>query len=150
MGVTYTGTIQQPYTWGQASQMSVNVSTDTFIMLLLSSSWTPSQENDDLLADIVAHEISGSGYARQTLTGVSWSRSGSVSTFTFSPVTFTASGGSITARRWAIFDDTVTAITDPVVAWGLLRSDGNDLVIPSGQSAIVRPLAAGLYSTTVP
>lgn len=144
---TYTGSAAIANAWLLEMAKAANKSSDTFRMLLLNSSWTPSQENDDILADIVANEISGNGYARQAVT-MSWTRTNNIATLTFSPVTFTASGGTITARRWAIFDDTVSSPVDPVVAYGLLNNSDADVSILDGRSLIVSAHVTGLYTVT--
>lgn len=147
MAGTTTGTFYFYKAWGLNQATAQNVSSDTFKCILLSSSYTPDTETDDLLADITANEISGNGYARQTLAGVTWTRSGSTTTFTFNNIEYTASGGTITARRWAIYDDTSTG--DMLVCGGLCDSANSDVSAPSGQKLIIRPHASGVYTATL-
>lgn len=147
---TYTATIGGFYRFGLYAATVANLSADTFKMILLNSSYTPSQENDEKLADIVANEISGSGYSRQTLTNVTWTRSSGVATFDCDPVVFTASGGDITARRYVVYDDTTTSPADLLVCYGLLNSAGTDVTATNGNTLTVTPNASGLFTLTVP
>jgi len=82
-----------------------NFGTDTLKVLLTTSSWVPDGTTEVYVDDnagtndIADHEVSGNGYARQTVTGT-WARTGSACKLTLTDPTFTASGGSITARYW--------------------------------------------------
>jgi hypothetical protein len=61
----------------------------------------------------------GNGYAAGgSVTTITVSRSGGTFKAVGTDVTFTASGGTIGPFRWAVlYDDTVTAPADPLVAW---------------------------------
>ena len=129
--------------WLDYYSEAANMASDTFTVLLTTSSYTPSASTHSLLADIT-NELSGSGYARQALAGVSSSQTSGVYAFDANDTVFTASGGSITARYWVLFNDTLA--DDPLVAYGLLddtpadvtATDGNDLTIQWGANGIIR------------
>ena len=140
---TYTATGAFFDSWQKRIAEEVNISSDTFKMLLLNSGYTPNVDTQDELADIVASEISGSGYARQTLGSVTWNEAAGTSVFDFSDVVFSASGGSIVARYWAIYDDTVAG--DPLVAYGLLSDSGSDVTTSSGNDLTFHVNAAGFF-----
>ena len=119
---------------------AANLVTDSLKMVLLSSSYTPNLAHS-VLSDISAFELSGNGYARQTLGGVSFGQVGGVATFNFSQVTFSASGAGFTARYFAIFDDTVSSPIKPLLCYGLLddTSGGSDVVVAGGFSVLISP-----------
>lgn len=68
---------------------------------------------NSVLADIVANEISGNGYARDVLTETYTVASG-VSTFNSDNAVFSAVGGSIAADDLVVFDDTPVSPADPL------------------------------------
>lgn len=143
----YNGTIVPYQSFREYIGTAINLSTDTLKMLLTTSSYTPSASSHTVLADIT-NECSGNGYARATLGSVSWSHSGATATFDFADPTFTASGGSIVARYWAIYDDTPTSPADPLVAYGLLDSTPADVTITSGNTFTFQINASGLFTLT--
>lgn len=126
---------------------TIDLDDDTFICILLGSGYTPSLENDDILADISAQEISGNGYSRYTLTET-WTRSGAVVTFDTDDATYTASGGSITARYAAIFDDTPTTPADPVICYSLLDNTPADVSVTDTNTLTIQMNASGVFTLT--
>lgn len=73
---------------------------DTFEVLLTTSVHTL-DPTDIAIADIT-NEVTGNGYSRQTLTGVTWNRVAAITTFDSNNPVFTASGGDITARNYHV------------------------------------------------
>lgn len=142
---SYTGTTNVFNSWPEYMAEAANTATDTFIMGLTTSSWTPSQSSHSLLSD-VTNEVSGNGYARQALASVTSNRSGAVLTFDFADPVFTASGGSIVARYWFIFDDTVAG--DPLVAYGLIDQTPADVTTTTGNTLTINVNASGLFTVT--
>lgn len=120
-----------------------NLGSDSFVMGLTTSSYTPSASGHSLLADIT-NEVSGSGYSRQTLGSVTSSQSGGTYTFDFANPSWTASGGSIVARYWFIFDDTLAS--DPLVAYGLLDNTPGDVTTTDGNTLTFQVNASGLFT----
>lgn len=141
----YTGSTNVFNSWVEYMAEAANTASDTFVMGLTSSSWTPSQSSHSLLSD-VTNELSGNGYSRQTLTSVTSTRSGAVLTFDFADPVFTASGGSIVARYWFIFDDTV--VGDPLVAYGLIDATPGDVTTTDGNTLTINVNASGLFTVT--
>ena len=114
---------------------NVEIDADTFICGLSTSTYVPDRSAQEALADIT-NEVVGNGYARQTLTGVTQTEP-VLGTWRFDsadPV-FTASGGSIVARWWWVFNDTATVPLDMLCFYGLLDNtpaedcDGSRLAI---------------------
>ena len=142
---SYTGTTNIFDAWTEYLAEGANLGSDSFIMGLTTSTWTPNQATHSLLSD-VTNEVSGSGYARQTLASVTSNRSGAVLTFDFADPVFTASGGSIVARYWFIFDDTLAS--DPLVAYGLIDSTPADVTTTTGNTLTINVNASGLFTVT--
>jgi hypothetical protein len=84
----------------------LDVTSDTFKMVLLSSSYTLSQSTHSQYSDISPYEISSSGYTSggNTLTGQTWARTGTAYHLDFSDVEWT--GITASPRYAAIYDDT--------------------------------------------
>lgn len=141
----YTGSILIYHSWDEYLATGANASSDTFKIGLSTSSYTPSQSAHTVLADIT-NEVSGNGYARQTLGSVTWTRSGATATFDFADPVFTASGGSIVARYWWIFNDTVSSPTKPLVAYGFVDATPADVTTTDGNTLTFNVNASGLYT----
>lgn len=144
---SYTGTTNIYNSWAGNIAKSVDVSSDTFKMLLTTSAYTPSQSAHTVLADIT-NELSGNGYARQILGSVTFTQSTNVWTFDFADPVFTATGGSLVARYWVIYDDTPTSPADPLVAYGLIDSTPADVTTTDGNTLTININASGLFTVT--
>lgn len=142
---SYTGTTNIYNSWTEYLCEGANLGSDTFIMGLTTSSYTPNQSTHTVIADIT-NEVSGSGYSRQTLGSVTSNRSGAVLTFDFANPVFTASGGSIVARYWFIFDDTLAS--DPLVAYGLIDQTPGDVTTTDTNTLTIQVNASGLFTVT--
>lgn len=86
-----------------------------FKVMLVTSSYTPDFGTHDFTADVVANEVSGTGYSAggESLTSVTLTQSGGTITFDADDVTWTSS--TITARGAVIYDDSLT--DDPLIAY---------------------------------
>jgi hypothetical protein len=116
----------------------IDVAADTFKVLLVTSTYTPDFTNHKYLSDIT-NEVSGNGYGRQTVSGVSLTEGVGKTTFKSSPVVFTASGGSIVARRAILFHDTGVAGTSELLCAILMDSTPADVTATSGGSITITP-----------
>ncbi len=116
---------------------ALDLSTGNIRCLLVTSTYTPNLDTHNWLSDIT-NEVTGNGYARQTLTY------GTVTRFALDTVTdrarfksdnveFTASGGSITARRAIFFKDTGVAGTSPLLFSVLIDNTPADVIAADGQ-----------------
>ena len=121
---------------------TIDLDGHTFVMLLVGDGYT-FDATDALVADI-ADELSGNGYARVTLTGVTWAQVAGTATFDADAAVFTASGGSIVARRAIIIDD--TAAGDPLVCSALLDNTPADVTATDGNTLTITPHASGIFS----
>jgi hypothetical protein len=131
----------------------IDVDSDTFVMGLSTSSYTPNQSLHSLLAHIT-NELSGNGYARQTLTGVAVAPDGSPWTatqaFQCDDPEFEADGGNLVARWWWIYDDTPTSPADPLLCYGLLDETPADVTTLDGNLLTFEINAAGLLELEAP
>lgn len=110
---------------------TIDMDNDVFVMALFTSA---SNANNPTVGDAttLTNELSGNGYARQTLT-TGWNRTAGVVNFASSTAVFTASGGPLVAR-FAVVIDTST-VPDEVVASTLLENapTPSDITINDGQ-----------------
>lgn len=130
-----------------AGDGTVDYDTHTFICLLTTSTHTPDQAADTQLSDI-DNEVSGNGYSRQTLTGVTWLESAGVVTFDSNNPVFTASGGSIVARNYHFIDDNTTSPVDSLVIYGILDTSPADVTTTDSNTLTVTANAAGWFTYT--
>lgn len=126
---------------------TIDLDADTFAVLLTTSTYTPAATHSQI-SDIT-NEVSGNGYSRQTLGSVTWTQSGGTATFDAADTVFTASGGSIVARYYVLFDDTVTSpVTDALIGYGLLDNTPADITITDGNTGTLQWNASGLFTST--
>ena len=100
-------------------------------------------------ASLTNQVATANGYTQpgQSLTSVTWVRSGGTTTFDSADVVWTASGGSITARYAVMDDDTVTTpVADPLVGYTLLDTTPADVTATDGNTLTVAPNAAGWFT----
>lgn len=143
----YTGTIQIYDSWKAQIGKTANLSTDVFKMMLVTSGYTVNLDTHQVLADIT-NEVSGNGYARQTLGNVVFDEVAGVAKFDFDDPVFSASGGNWSARRWIIFDDTVASPAKPLIAVGLINFADTDVTVTDGNTLTFNVNASGLFTLT--
>lgn len=127
------------------SNGTMDLDNDTFIVGLSDSNYTPDRTTHETLSDIT-DEISGNGYGRQTLANVTLTEpvNGTWEFDADNPV-FTATGGSIVARWWWLFDDTPTSPADPLCFYGLLDNAVADVTTTDGNTLTFNINASGFY-----
>ncbi|MCP4342121.1 MAG: hypothetical protein GY799_25365 [Desulfobulbaceae bacterium] len=147
---TYTATINTYDTFHhKIANGEIDLDTDEFLILLTTSTHTPAATDDYL--DDIDNEVTGNGYARETLASVTWTETGGVATFDFTDPTWTASGGSIVARNWHMVDNTpVGDGAKPLCFWGLLDDSVADVTITNGNTLEVNINASGLFTLSTP
>jgi hypothetical protein len=126
--------------------------TDTLKMMLVSSSYTPSQTGHVALADVSAFEIAnGNGYVTGgTTCAATVVRVGGTTTFNLADAVWVASGGPIPAWRYAIVYGSVTrnGVVSPLAVYGL--GDITPADIPAtadGATLRARINSNGLFTT---
>jgi len=131
----------------------IDTDTDTFKMGLSSVSYVPSKTTHSLLSHITG-ELSGNGYARQTLTGAAVTPNASpfaaLQKLDFNNPVFSAVGGSLVARWWWIYDDTPSSPLDPLFCYGLLDATPADVTTLDGNVLTFDINALGLATLEEP
>lgn len=126
---------------------NIDVSTDAFSILLLTSAAAPSNANE-FISELTANEVSGSGYARQALTTVSWEVSGGANgqmRLNADDPVFSATGGDIVARYYVCFDNTpATDSAKQIVSWGLIDDNDLDVTTTDGNTLTLSVNANGI------
>lgn len=106
---------------------NIDIDSDTFVVGLSTSAYTPDKSAHEVLADIT-NEVSGNGYARQILTGVTLTEpSPGIWRFNSDDPIFIAAGGSIVARYWWMFNDSSVTPLDMLCFYGLLDDTPDDV-----------------------
>ena len=114
----------------------IDLLNDTIIAMLLDSNYVPNVDNDDFIADISADEISGGGYARDTLTtpAVTQDDSGDRGEFSSDDITGW-SGDTFTGARYMVLaKSTGNDATSQLIAYFDFLEDkdaGFDVAVPS-------------------
>jgi hypothetical protein len=127
---------------------TIDLDTHTFKVMLVSSAYTFSAAHT-VKTDITNELSTANGYTAggATLGSVTWNRSSGVTTFDAADTTWNASGGSITARRAIIYDD--TAANDDLVASILLDNTPADVTATAGNPLTLQWNASGIFTSTV-
>jgi hypothetical protein len=125
---------------------TTDLDTNTFKVLLTSSSYTPSASTHTVKADVTNELATANGYTAggATLGSVTWGQSGGTATFDAADTVWTASGGSITARYAVIYDD--TSASDILVAYILLDTTPADVTATSGNTLTLAWNASGIFT----
>ncbi len=126
----------------------VDLDGDAFQVLLTTSTYTPNAATHTVVSDIT-NEVSGNGYARQTLASVTYTEVGPNGTMKFDsndPV-WTASGGSIVARYWVLFSNANGSdATRELVAYGLIDNTPADVTTTDGNTLTINVNANGWFT----
>lgn len=126
---------------------TIDLDTHTFKVMLVSSAYTFSAAHT-VKTDITNELSTANGYTAggATLGSVTWAHSGGTATFDAADTVWTASGGSITARRAVIYDDTAT--NDELVASVLLDATPADVTATDGNALTLQWNASGIFTIT--
>lgn len=125
---------------------ALDIDTDSLQVLLTTSTYTPDAANHEFVSSIT-NELSGSGYARQTLSSVTLTEP-SAGTWQLDSAdpSFTASSGSLTARYWVLFSNAeATDAARELIAYGLIDSTPGDVTATDGNSITINVHANGWY-----
>lgn len=124
----------------------IDLDTDTFKVMLTTSSYTPDASTHDEKADVTNELGTANGYTAggATLGSLTWSNSGGTITWDAADTTWTASGGSLVARYGVIYDDTATG--DPLVGYVLLDSTPADVTATTGNTLTIAWNASGILT----
>ena len=110
----------------QALNKEIDWDTDTIKVALLTNSYTPDQDAHNYLDDVVANEVSGTGYTAggNTLANKTNSYNSATNVITLDADDTTWSSSTITARYAVIYDATpATNATKPLIGYVDFGSD---------------------------
>lgn len=113
----------------------IDLDTDTIKVMLLTSSYTPDQDNDEYIDDVSANEVSGDGYdaGGKALESKSVTQDNTDNEGVFDAADLTWSSSTITARYAVIYKDTETPGTSPIIC---VVDFGEDKVSSAGDFTI--------------
>lgn len=120
---------------------------DTFKVALFLSTSNAATLSTTGYAALTNEVANGNGYTTggNTLTSVTWTNSSGTLTFDSADTSWTASGGSITARFAVIYDD--TAVGDVLVAYSLLDNSPADVTATDGNNFNLNMNASGIFTS---
>lgn len=122
--------------------------TATFKVTLHSSAYTFAATHN-VYADLTNELSTANGYINggATLASVTWNQSGGTATFDAADTTWTASGGSIVARRAVLRSiGTFNGQVDPLVASILLDTTPADVTTTIGNTLTLQWNASGIFT----
>jgi hypothetical protein len=111
--------------------------TDTIACALYTSTLIPDAGTQEVLADLTGEVGAVNGYTAGgvALTTLTWTENGTTGMILNAANTvFTASGGSITARYYLLYN--ATPVAKPLIAYGLLDTTNVDVTVSAGNSFI--------------
>jgi hypothetical protein len=118
-----------------------------FMVLLLDVTTEPVAGTDTVLADVIANEITGTGYAQQDVASITWNEVTGTVTWDGADIAFAATGADwVGARWWVLYDDESVTITDALVAYGLVDDTPADVIVTNGTTLTLQWDALGLFT----
>lgn len=126
---------------------TIDLDTHTFKVMLTTSSYTPSAAHTVKTDVTNEHGNQGApGYETggKALSSVTWAQSSGTATFDAADTSWTATGGSITARYAVIYDD--TAASDELVCYILLDDTPADVTATTGNAFTISWNASGIFT----
>ena len=125
-----------------------DLNTDSFKVALVSSSYTFSAAHT-VYADLTNELSTANGYTSggAALGSVTFSQTSGTATFDAADTTWTASGGSIVARRAVIYKvGTANSRVSPLVASVLLDTTPADVTVTTGNTLTISWNASGIFT----
>jgi hypothetical protein len=125
---------------------TTDLNSHTFKMALFTSASNANTLTNSTLASLTNQVANANGYTTggNTLASVTWTQTGGVATFDAADSTWTASGGSITARFAVIYDD--TSASDSLVCVCLLDTTPADVTVTDGNTLTIQFNASGIFT----
>jgi len=127
----------------------IDFDTDAFKIILCTSASNVHTAATDALSTVTNQVATANGYTQnnKALASQTWVETAGVATFDAADVQWTASGGSITARYAAIYDDTVASpVVDPIVCSTLLDTTPADVTATDGNTFTIQMNASGIFT----
>lgn len=130
---------------------TIDLDGDSFIAILCLSTSNIATTSVNAYSTVTNEVASAFGYTQGTkaITTPTWTESSGTVTFNCDNISWTASGGSITARFGGIYDDTVTSpVADPVLCHSLLNNTPADETATDGNNFDINIDASGVFSVS--
>lgn len=130
---------------------SIDWDTNTFKIALFTSASNCATLTHDALADLTGQVAAGNGYTTGgvTLTSVTWTNTAGTVTFDAADPSWTASGGSITARFAVIYQSGLfNGVTDALVCFALLDNTPADVTVTAGNTLTIQFSASGIFDVS--
>ena len=111
---------------GKALNKEIDWDTDDIKVMLVSSAYSPNQDTHDYLDDVVANEVSGTGYTAGgvSLTGKTNTYDAATNTIVLDAADVTWANSTVTARYAVIYNNTgASNATKPLIAYVDFVSD---------------------------
>lgn len=127
---------------------TIDLDNHTFKAQLHASGYTPNLNSHTVRADLTNELSTANGYTvgGATLGSVTWAAVSGTATFDSADVTWTASGGSLTARTCVVYDDTPSSPLDPLLGNTLLDTTPADVTATDGNPFTVAWNASGIWT----
>jgi len=128
---------------------TIDLDADVFKIQLHTSTHVPSRTADTARADLSNELATANGYTAggATLASVTWVEATGTITFDSADPSWTASGGSLTARFAVIYDDTpTTPVVDPLLGYSLLDNAPADVTVTDGNTLTIQINASGIFT----
>lgn len=129
---------------------TIDLDGDSFIAILCLSTSNIATTSVNGYATVTNEVATANGYTQGTkaVTSPTWTESSGTVTFDCADIVWTASGGSITARFGAIYDDTVTTpVADPVLCHSLLDNAPADVTATDTNTFTIAINASGVFTS---
>lgn len=127
---------------------AADLDADTIKMALYLSTSNIATTSVNDKASATNEVAAANGYSTGGVTvAATWVESGGTVTFDTADGVWTASGGSITARFAALWDDTIASpVADPIIAHSLLDNTPADVTATSGNTLTIQINASGVFT----
>jgi|SRR6478736_1132596 len=133
----------------KAFNKEIDFDSDTIKVMLLSSAYTPNQDSHDYLDDVVANEVTGTGYTAggQALASKTVTYDAATNTTKFDAADVTWSSSSVTARYAVVYDDSgATNASKALIAYYDFTTDrassNGDFIVRWGTDGVFTATAA--------
>ena len=128
---------------------TINLDTPDVRILLTTSSYTPSATTHDYVNDITNEVAGGTGYARFALVSEAKSEpTAGTWMFDSDDPAWVASGGSIVARYWVMYNYNASDASAELIAYGLLDATNTDVTTTTGNTLSIIVPATGWFRWT--
>ena len=128
---------------------TINLDTPDLRVLLLTSGYTPSATTHDYLNDVTTYEITTNGASRYALSGEAKTEvSAGLWMYDSNDPTWTASGGSIVARYWILYNYNAVDSAAELIMYGLLDNTPADVTTTIGNPLTITVPANGWFRWT--